>query len=36
MVKKAVILGYDSVSPLGTDLATQWKRAVRVKAASDR
>ena len=29
MVKKAVILGYDSVSPLGTDLATQWKRAVR-------
>ena len=29
MVKKAVILGYDLVSPLGTDLATQWKRAVR-------
>ena len=29
MVEKAVILGYDLVSPLGTDLATQWRRAVR-------
>jgi 3-oxoacyl-[acyl-carrier-protein] synthase II len=26
--KKALILGYDSVSPLGTDLDTQWQRAV--------
>jgi 3-oxoacyl-[acyl-carrier-protein] synthase II len=25
--KKAVILGYDSVSSLGTDLGTQWQRA---------
>ena len=29
MVKNAVILGYDAVSPLGTDLETQWKRAIR-------
>lgn len=29
MVKKTVILGYDSVSPLGTGLTTQWKKAVR-------
>lgn len=29
MVKKAVILGYDAVSPLGTDMETQWERAVR-------
>jgi 3-oxoacyl-[acyl-carrier-protein] synthase II len=29
MVKKAVILGYDAVSPLGTDMETQWDRAVR-------
>ncbi|MBW2709398.1 MAG: beta-ketoacyl-[acyl-carrier-protein] synthase family protein [Deltaproteobacteria bacterium] len=27
MVKDAVILGYDAVSPLGTDLETQWDRA---------
>ncbi|PKN04631.1 MAG: beta-ketoacyl-[acyl-carrier-protein] synthase family protein [Deltaproteobacteria bacterium HGW-Deltaproteobacteria-9] len=27
--KKAVILGYDAVSSLGTDLETQWQRAVR-------
>jgi 3-oxoacyl-[acyl-carrier-protein] synthase II len=27
--KKAVIVGYDAVSPLGTDLETQWARAVR-------
>jgi len=27
MVKRAVILGYDAVSPLGTDMATQWERA---------
>jgi 3-oxoacyl-[acyl-carrier-protein] synthase II len=26
--KQAVILGYDTVSPLGTDFETQWKRAV--------
>jgi 3-oxoacyl-[acyl-carrier-protein] synthase II len=26
--KKAVILGYDAVSPLGTDLDRQWQRAV--------
>jgi 3-oxoacyl-[acyl-carrier-protein] synthase II len=26
--KKAVILGYDAVSPLGTDLNRQWQRAV--------
>jgi 3-oxoacyl-[acyl-carrier-protein] synthase II len=26
--KKALILGYDAVSPLGTDLDTQWQRAV--------
>lgn len=29
MVKNAVILGYDAVSPLGTDMETQWERAVR-------
>jgi 3-oxoacyl-[acyl-carrier-protein] synthase II len=27
--KKAVILGYDAVSPLGTDWETEWQRAVR-------
>ena len=27
MVKRAVILGYDAVSPLGTDMVTQWERA---------
>jgi 3-oxoacyl-[acyl-carrier-protein] synthase II len=27
--KKAVVLGYDAVSPLGTDWETQWERAVR-------
>lgn len=27
--KKAVILGYDAVSSLGTDLETQWRRAVQ-------
>lgn len=27
--RKAVILGYDAVSPLGTDWETQWERAVR-------
>jgi len=26
--KKTLILGYDAVSPLGTDLDTQWQRAV--------
>jgi 3-oxoacyl-[acyl-carrier-protein] synthase II len=29
MVDRAVVLGYDAVSPLGTDLETQWERAVR-------
>jgi 3-oxoacyl-[acyl-carrier-protein] synthase II len=28
-LKKAVILGYDAVSSLGTDLETQWQRAVQ-------
>ena len=28
-LKKAVILGYDAVSSLGTDLDTQWQRAVQ-------
>jgi len=28
VLKKAVILGYDAVSPLGTDLDHQWQRAV--------
>ena len=27
--RKAVILGYDAVSPLGTDMETQWNRAVK-------
>ncbi|MBN2126569.1 MAG: beta-ketoacyl-[acyl-carrier-protein] synthase family protein [Deltaproteobacteria bacterium] len=27
--KKAVILGYDAVSPLGTDMETQWTRALK-------
>ena len=27
--KKAVIVGYDAVSPLGTDLEIQWQRAVK-------
>lgn len=27
--KKAVIVGYDMVSPLGVDLETQWERALR-------
>lgn len=29
MAKKAVILGYDAVSSLGTDLEDQWQRAVQ-------
>ena len=29
MRKKTVILGYDAVSPLGTDLARQWQRALQ-------
>ncbi|MEN6331646.1 MAG: beta-ketoacyl-[acyl-carrier-protein] synthase family protein [Smithella sp.] len=29
VAKKAVILGYDAVSSLGTDLDTQWQRAVQ-------
>ena len=27
--KKAVIVGYDAVSPLGTEMATQWAKAIR-------
>lgn len=27
--KKAVIVGFDAVSPLGTDIATQWERAIQ-------
>ena len=27
--KKTVILGYDAVSSLGTDLESEWQRAVR-------
>ncbi len=27
--KKAVIVGYDAVSPLGTEMASQWTRAIR-------
>ena len=27
--KKAVVVGYDAVSPLGTDMDTQWIRAIR-------
>ncbi|MBA4368900.1 MAG: beta-ketoacyl-[acyl-carrier-protein] synthase family protein [Desulfobacterium sp.] len=27
--KQSVIIGYDCVSPLGTDIKTQWERAVR-------
>ena len=27
--KKAVIVGYDAVSPLGTDLSIQWERALK-------
>ena len=27
--RNAVIVGYDAVSPLGTDMATQWDKAVR-------
>lgn len=27
--KQSVIIGYDCVSPLGTDIQTQWERAVR-------
>jgi len=30
--RSAVIVGYDSVSPLGIDLETQWSRAVRGKS----
>ncbi|MEJ2283663.1 MAG: beta-ketoacyl-[acyl-carrier-protein] synthase family protein, partial [Desulfobacterales bacterium] len=26
--KKAVIVGYDAVSPLGTDMVIQWQRAL--------
>ena len=29
MQKKTVILGYDAVSPLGTDLAVQWRCATK-------
>ena len=30
--KQPVILGYDMVSPLGTDLAAQWERAARAES----
>ncbi|RJR28853.1 MAG: beta-ketoacyl-[acyl-carrier-protein] synthase family protein [Desulfobacteraceae bacterium] len=29
MSKKPVIIGYDAVSPLGTDMETQWEKAMR-------
>ena len=32
MVKSAVILGYDAVSPLGTDMETQWENAIGGKS----
>jgi 3-oxoacyl-[acyl-carrier-protein] synthase II len=32
MVKRAVILGYDAVSPLGTDMETQWENAAGGKS----
>jgi 3-oxoacyl-[acyl-carrier-protein] synthase II len=32
MVKRAVILGYDAVSPLGTDMKTQWENAAGGKS----
>ena len=32
MVKSAVILGYDAVSPLGTNMEAQWKNAVGGKS----
>ena len=32
MVENAVILGYDAVSPLGTDMETQWENAVGGKS----
>ncbi len=28
-VKKTFILGYDAVSPLGTDMEIQWRQAVQ-------
>ena len=33
--RNAVILGYDAVSPLGTDMATQWDKAVRGQSGID-
>jgi len=32
MVKKAVILGYDMVSPLGTEMNAQWENALKGKS----
>ena len=29
MAKRVVIVGYDAVSPLGTDLEIQWQRALK-------
>ena len=29
MLKKTFILGYDAVSPLGTDMEIQWRQAVQ-------
>ncbi len=34
--KKTVILGYDAVSPLGTEMDVQWNRAVRGKSGISR
>ena len=31
-LKKAVIAGYDAISPLGTDMKTQWENAVKGKS----
>jgi len=33
--KKAVIIGYDAVSPLGTDLSVQWDRALKGESGID-
>ena len=33
--KKAVIVGYDAVSPLGTDLSIQWERALNGDSGID-
>jgi len=30
--RKSVIVGYDAISPLGSDLTTQWEKAVNGKS----